>query len=268
MKELSINLINFGEKQCCPGYEYGGIREYYVLHFIIEGTGEYKVNGISWRLSKGDAFLIRPRERHLYVADTSDPWKYVWVCFTGNLESLFSKVNISQSNLSAHIGDLNEIIKHINKLKKSSIYLKPEIFMSNFSHLAMVISLFIENFHYTSAMSMSNKNMGNNHVMAMQCYIEQNYMSTITVKDVIDYIRLDRAYASNLYKNVLGLTIYQDIQNRRVLRAKELLSKNFTIKEVSYICGFSSYQNFLNVFKSISGMTPKKFRGQLNDPLN
>ena len=61
-KELvSLSVYNVGFQSCDSLYQWGpGIRDHYLIHYIISGKGRYTVNGSVHTLTPGDAFLVYP----------------------------------------------------------------------------------------------------------------------------------------------------------------------------------------------------------------
>ena len=77
-KELvSLSVYNVGFQSCDSLYQWGpGIRDHYLIHYIISGKGRYTVNGSVHTLTPGDAFLVYPNTEVIYQADAQDPWEY------------------------------------------------------------------------------------------------------------------------------------------------------------------------------------------------
>ncbi len=84
-KELvSLAVYNVGYEKCNPCYQWGpGIRDHYLIHYVISGHGSLQVNQKTYLLSPGDSFLIYPGTETAYTADARDPWEYAWVEFDG-----------------------------------------------------------------------------------------------------------------------------------------------------------------------------------------
>ncbi len=57
-KELvSLSVYNVGFQKCDALYQWGpGIRDHYLIHYIISGKGTYRVAGQTYHLSGGDTF--------------------------------------------------------------------------------------------------------------------------------------------------------------------------------------------------------------------
>ena len=93
-QQLSINA--FGHSVTMPGHTYGpAVRPYYLIHFILEGKGEFIVNGTHYKLSAGKGFLIEPDYKTPGPISGSDfqaktPGRQ-WLCWAFPRNSLFSK---------------------------------------------------------------------------------------------------------------------------------------------------------------------------------
>ena len=70
-KELvSLSVYNVGYQLCDAGYQWGpGIRDHYLIHYIISGKGTYEVHHEVHSLSAGDAFLVYPNTEVIYRAE-------------------------------------------------------------------------------------------------------------------------------------------------------------------------------------------------------
>ena len=92
-KELvSLSVYNVGFQKCDPLYQWGpGIRDHYLIHYIISGRGYYKLGQQTYELNAGDTFLVYPNTEVTYYAAEEDSWEYAWVGFTGSDASMILK---------------------------------------------------------------------------------------------------------------------------------------------------------------------------------
>lgn len=70
---IDISLIHMGKETCKPYHAFSGIRDEYIIHFIVSGHGFYSANGNTWSLGPGQMFLIYPGETVVYCADKNTP---------------------------------------------------------------------------------------------------------------------------------------------------------------------------------------------------
>ena len=71
---VSLSVYNVGFQKCDPLYQWGpGIRDHYLIHYIISGCGTYIVGKQQYHLQSGDTFLVYPNTEVTYFADREDP---------------------------------------------------------------------------------------------------------------------------------------------------------------------------------------------------
>lgn len=123
-KELvSLSVYNVGFQKCTPGYQWGpGIRDHYLIHYIISGSGSYIVNGNTYTLSAGDAFLVYPNTEVTYIASHKSPWEYAWVGFTGSDASIILKATDFSPARRSSI----KILSENESTGRSFIFMMPE----------------------------------------------------------------------------------------------------------------------------------------------
>lgn len=80
-----------------------------------------------------------------------------------------------------------------------------------------------------------------------------------------DHLGYDYTYLSNLFSDVMGITIQQFIIFNKIEKVKELLLYNeLNLTEISYKLDYSSVSHLSNQFKKVTGLTPSYFK-QMKD---
>jgi YesN/AraC family two-component response regulator len=99
-------------------------------------------------------------------------------------------------------------------------------------------------------------------------YVKANYDKKITLEDVASHVYLSRSYISSMFKKEMGESLISYVNRIRVDKSKILLlNESVSLVNVGSICGFDDQSYFTKVFKSIVGISPKKFRdcrGKMN----
>jgi AraC-like DNA-binding protein len=68
-------------------------------------------------------------------------------------------------------------------------------------------------------------------------------------------------YMTRLFRRRLGVGFVRHVNNLRLTRAKTLLCQTpFSIKEISWQCGFSDEKYFMRLFREFEGITPTAYR--------
>ena len=92
-------------------------------------------------------------------------------------------------------------------------------------------------------------------------YIGDNLQKDLTLAEMARVARMSPYHFSRLFKESTGLTPHQYVIERRVQRARELLSStDLPIAEVALLCGFAHQSHLNRHFKRLLGVNPKALR--------
>lgn len=82
-----------------------------------------------------------------------------------------------------------------------------------------------------------------------------------TIPELSLQIGINQCYLKKGFKELFGTTIYDFVQEQRMLKAKKLLSTtDYSVSQVADIIGFSSTSNFSSAFKKHAGIFPSELQ--------
>lgn len=248
-----INPVVCGWQNCSNGHSFGpAIREYYLIHYIVNGKGIYECQGGKYNLVKGDMFLIRPHESTFYKADFDDPWSYIWIGFSGAIteelidSSYFSKSPVVYSPGCSFIFKNMTTASRMNQA--SEIYLCGMIF---------------ELFAHLKELDKSNTRPAYTYARRAENYIQANYMYDISVAGIAKMLGIDRRYFYRIFVEYTGTSPQNYLVKYRMGKAAELLSHyDCTVSEAARSCGYKDAFNFSKMFKKEYGISPSDYRSK------
>ena len=98
-------------------------------------------------------------------------------------------------------------------------------------------------------------------IKQIEQHIKNRIDSCITTSELAQLCGLSQYHFIRMFKRTTGQTPHQYINRLKMEKAKELLgSENKSIIQVGFATGFDNPSHFTQVFKSIVGITPLKFR--------
>jgi AraC-like DNA-binding protein len=94
-------------------------------------------------------------------------------------------------------------------------------------------------------------------------YLQENYSRKISLKEVAEISGLSAPYFSTIFKEEMGENFSSYLNQLRVERAGCLLRETSqSLSEIAGACGFEDQSWFSKIFKSYTGLSPGKYRGQ------
>lgn len=106
-----------------------------------------------------------------------------------------------------------------------------------------------------------HNNTNSKHINACKEYIYSHIKERITIEDLADVLGVSASYLSRLFKKETGSSVSAYIRNRKIDMAKNLLRfSNDSMIEIANRLAFSSQSHFIQQFREVVGMTPKRYR--------
>jgi len=93
-------------------------------------------------------------------------------------------------------------------------------------------------------------------------YIYEYIDTNINIDELALSFGISKHHLHKLFKQQMGVNIYETIKSNRLQKASNLLltNKHSTITQISNMCGYSSHTSFIRAFKERFGQTPKDWR--------
>ena len=260
-ENFEMNVDECGIEQGIPGLGYNyEVLKNAVIHYVTKGYGTFKFNGKVYNLKQGDIFILLKGMQVEYVASIDDPWEYYWIGFSGsNANEYLNRTSITNScvanceensKIPQIILNMCEISKTYNPSKSDDILLLKELY----SLLYALIEEFPKPFEY------KDKEL-HTYIQDALNFINSNYMHSITVQEIADYVNLSRSYLYKMFIKNLGISPQRYLINLRMYKATLLLKgTKLPIGEVASRVGYSDSLLFSKTFSKHFSMSPLNYR--------
>ena len=260
-ENFEMNVDECGIEQGIPGLGYNyAVLKNAVIHYVTKGYGTFKFNGKVYNLKQGDIFILLKGMQVEYVASIDDPWEYYWIGFSGsNANEYLNRTSITNScvanceensKIPQIILNMCEISKTYNPSRSDDILLLKELY----SLLYALIEEFPKPFEY------KDKEL-HTYIQDALNFINSNYMHSITVQEIADYVNLSRSYLYKMFIKNLGISPQRYLINLRMYKATLLLKgTKLPIGEVASSVGYSDSLLFSKTFSKHFSMSPLNYR--------
>lgn len=257
----SLAVTQCGIQICDAGHSSGSLLyEHYSAHFILEGKGVYMVNGKTYELSAGQGFMITPGCVSMYNADIKEPWKYIYATFMGtDDDSLVHNAGLDDENVTFNFPLDDEMIHDLYAMHNASKKYDA-LGYDVVGWFLLVMSRLIAANTATSKELCQPEHYINKAVL----YIENNYPHSITVKDIADFVGIDRTYLYKLFKKSKNQSPTEFLGEYRLIKSVEMMENyDISIGEIALSTGFYDVSHYYRAFSAKYGKPPKVFRNQL-----
>ena len=260
---VDLNMYQCGVEQCHSGHDAGpSLRDHYLIHYILEGSGSFFMDDIKYSLTKGQGFLIPPNVITYYQADKNTPWTYVWIGFHGfKAEAYLQRANITRHSPIFHYPDdtLKTYIFQMMAIDKFSAYRDLQLQ----GYLFLLIAELIKSAPKHSIPKYSTTDI---YIKEAITFIENNYSRPIKIADIASKLSIDRSYFSNIFKKTLQKNPQEFLLEYRMAKACELMTNpELSISNIAFSVGYTDAFNFSKMFKKIKGISPSDYRKTINE---
>ena len=247
------NPVQFGSENCEPGHFFGpSVRTHWLLHYVVSGRGLFVSDDRTYKVSASQCFIVRPEEKIFYQADEQDPWHYIWIGFSSELDMpspMFENV-LSAPGLSTIFLDL---LNAKNMKNGQAEFLSAKVWE--------IVAYFTENDKNTVSRI-------EDYAERAKTCIEADYMNGITVTEIAKLLNLERSYFSTIFKKSVGISPQQYLNEFRLNKAAKLLiNLHFSVSEAAYATGYTDIVNFSRMFKKQFGMSPSEYKKSESKPV-
>ena len=253
---LSLTVYNAGFQKCPPGYGWGpGVRDHYLLHYIVSGRGTYESDGRTFVLGPGDAFLARPDTPIYYRADRADPWEYYWVGFAGpSAALLLAQTPFSPGHPVLHMAAGDRLRRALLDIYKARGADYPSaVRMAGYLQAALGLLMDAAPARGTDALE--------DYARRGASFIQQNYSRDISVETVASHVGVSRSYLHRAFRAAFGCAPGAYLTDYRLDRASQLLRHStLSVGAVAASVGFSDPFYFSRLVRRRMGLSPSDYR--------
>ncbi|MCB2357751.1 AraC family transcriptional regulator [Clostridium estertheticum] len=243
----------------------------YEIYYLLDGKRHYFIKDKVYDIKKGDLVFVEKNEIHK-TFDAGAPYHQrilitfkksylnnilveaknydLLSCFHGNTNVLRLKIDEQKyiENLLSRM-----LYEDTNQIDSSSIYLK--IMLTEFLILVERLLKNAPSYHIETT------NLTHKRISEIITYINKNYVEDLTLDFLSKRFYISTYYLSRTFKKVTGLNLNQYVNTIRIKAAQKLLfSTELNITNISEKVGYRSITHFGRAFKSITGVSPLKYK--------
>ena len=255
----ALGVYNVGAQKCVALHQWGpGVRNHYLIHYIVSGKGVFTVGDRIYHIRAGQAFLALPDTEITYYADEEDPWEYVWVGFAGtDAQTILQCTDFSPDSPVIEPPDGEAFRKAILRIWAArGADFNHAVRMTGELYSALSILMHSQPPHRA-------EDVASQYVQKAATYIAHHYAYPISIPDIASYVGVDRSHLYTVFKQVIGVSPKDYLTDYRIRKACALLREPaLSITAVANSVGFENNLYISKVFRKRMGLTPSDYRKQ------
>ena len=267
---FQISEVELNQANSHPGTWHW--HSYFEITWVLEGKGNYFVNGQEYTMEKDDIIIFNNVEPHGWKLLGGNMKLLVMIFspeFVAEKISVFDAEYLKPfvergSNFKNRVGreekvneeiriSIREIHQEWNERKEGY----PLMIKANVLRILTMLIRAYQDETKSGEMLKEKKNAMKRLEQAFT-YINAHYCEKITLEEVASSVYMSANYFSSYFRKVTNISFSDYVTRMRINHARELLregKKNVT--EIAMECGFNNISNFYRLYKKHVGKTPK-----------
>ncbi len=234
----------------------------YLIMYIKKGELTVSLKDVTFRATENQVVFLDCFKPHEYT--TNNDCTIEWIHIDGIVAGSYFNLITQNKYFVFSLKDTLNLRKNFNK-----IY---DLFNENKPIKEAVISLYITNILtelITQQTDKATNNITSSIIEETISYINENLTSSLNLETLALRGSLSPYYFSRFFKKETGFSPYQYVLYARINHAKFLLKNTeLPVKEISFLCGFTSESRFCTSFKQWVNTTPSNYRSKVFEKEN
>lgn len=235
------------------------------LYYLVKGRTRYLVGERPYFLEEGNLIFVPKGVLHMTDGEDGVSRERLLISFEDNLitdeyRPLIEK--LSENNLiyipenqRKEIQALFEKIEREYDLQQSY---STQMIALYILELLIIIS------RLSTEATKPLLSQGNQSMYEISKYIRSNYHMELSLEVLSEHFFMNKSYLSRKFKQVFRIGINDYITYIRIFHAERLLkTTNYPITRIATECGYNDSNYFSTIFKKLKGITPYRFRSEL-----
>lgn len=241
--------------------------EFTELFFILDGKGQFHVDGETISIEKNDLLLITPNIMHTEVSSATYPMEY-YVLGVDNIHFLDEQFDTQSHFMIKDFLLDNPFMDNLLEKCSHEVSNQDTYSQQMVKNLAEIIIIELLRKSSLNVEQYEEEDFSTS-VSLVKNYIDVNYAADITLGSLANLAQRNKSYLSHSFKETYGKSPINYLTNKRMEIAKTLLgTSTYQINEIANFVGYTSSSYFTEVFRKKSGVTPSEYRELTQKPSN
>lgn len=245
----------------------------YEIYYFLEGEITYLVEGKHYCAVPHDLFITNSRELHCPLLNLDKSYSRQFIQFESHFISPLADADYQllsplENRPLGHLNKIDHTFVHAygldilfntlaDKVALPDKYTDLEVRLL-LNHILVTIKRIFDQHMDDPAYHVTD-----DKIYRIIKFINDHISTHLLVEDIADQFFMNKYYLSHYFKKSTGFSIKEYITSKRIMLAKDLISKGIPITSVCYDVGFNDYSCFYKAFTKLENKSPKAFLNEL-----
>ena len=264
---LPIKLTHFYSNYVTKGFSYHWHNSIEIILPVIGGANIW-IEGEVFDNYGGEISIINSQYIHKsrMLDGTSEYMGFALQINYNFLKKCFSEIDnyyFKQPNKKTERKLIKIIYDIINEYSSQKDYKNVKIYSLIYELIYIMIDKLLVKREGTVKIRNSKDNQ---KILNITNFIDKHYNDNISITQIAEHFKWSYGYLCKYFKEHVGITIKEYIDNVRITHAKrDLIFTDQTITDIAYLHGFSNLQSFTTVFKKKYNMNPNEYKKKMRN---
>ncbi len=245
--------------------------DFYECYYLLSGRLSYQIDGHNYIMVPGDLLLISPNQLHRPLISSADvPYERIvlWIS-RRHIQTL----STGETDLSRCFSCEKYNLCRLPKPRRAAIearlialleatgnrgFGQDVLCRSRLSDL--LVELNRDFFEMQSAPAADVR--VNALAQSVSAYLDEHLGEPVSLDALAAHVYLSKYYLARTFRRETGVTIFQMLMQKRMIRARNLILDGAPLAHVAAQCGFSDYSGFYKAFVAEYGVSPRAYAGR------
>jgi AraC-like DNA-binding protein len=233
------------------------------LFYCVDGEGWYQIGKQRYKVATNEFFILPQNTEHSYGSSQEQPWSIYWIHFGGDSLPELNEVHAVQQHFKPfYVKNNGDVLPLFSKMYKT---LELGYSIDNLLFANMCLSHFLALFIYNARHYAGSANEKIDCVDSAILFMQEKINENISLNELSSQHNYSVSRFSNLFRQKTGYAPIDYFVQMKMQKACQQL--NFTdrsVKDIAFSMGFDDPYYFSKRFRTIIGMSPKKYRSLSN----
>lgn len=258
----NIYAVGGEEKMSSVVYDWHGLKRRdvgtYVFQYTLSGSGRLDIDGNSYSVETGEAFIVEiPSDHRYYLPKDSNGWEFIFITLVGKEAAQCWQFMKEHNGPILKVSADSKLIQLLLKIYGDTCSQK---ITDSYYASAKAYEFIMECYRFIRNIEKSKKDFSLQITKALS-FIQTHYHEPITLEEIAPVSGFSKYYFIKQFQHQLNMTPVQYLTKIRIEKAAELLrSTGFSVTDIASQVGYANANYFNKVFRKAVGVSAGTFR--------